>query len=99
MSEIIQSSGDIRRFLAQTMMDIRTGAVSVEKGLAIAAMSKEITASLQAEVNVAKVRVSMLQAGKNMGELTRLGRLVIGDDEGTPILDARTAPNNCITKE
>lgn len=92
MNETIQSSGDIRRFLAQTMVDIRTGAVSVDKGLAIAAMSKEITASLQAEVNVAKVRVSMLQAGKNMGELTRLGRLVIGDDGGTPMLNGITAP-------
>lgn len=80
MNEGIQSSGDIRRFLAQTMLDIRTGAVSVEKGLAIATLSKEITASLQAEVNVAKVRVAMLQGGRNMGQLTQLGRLEIGQD-------------------
>ena len=35
---------------------------------------------MQAEVNVAKVRVAMLTAGKSMGEITTMGRLVIGDD-------------------
>jgi hypothetical protein len=92
MNEVIQSSGDIRRILAQTMLEIRSGDISVEKGLAIAQLSKEITSSLQIEVNVAKVRVAMLAAGQNMGKLTKLGRLIIDDEEGTLVLDGRTKP-------
>lgn len=85
MKEVIRTSGDIRRFIAQTMVDIRAGNLSVEKGACIAQLAKEITSSMQAEVNVAKVRVSMLAVGKNMGEITNMGRLVIedaGDNEG-----------------
>jgi len=85
MKEIIRTSGDIRRFIAQTMVDIRTGDLSVDKGQCIAQLAKEITASIQAEVNVAKVRAAMLASGKNMGEVTHMGKMVIEDDS-TPTL-------------
>lgn len=80
--EVIRTSGDIRRFIAQTMVDIRSGDLSTDKGACIAQLAKEITASMQAEVNVAKVRMGMLSVGKNMGEVTQMGKLVI-EDEGT----------------
>ena len=80
LNEIMTTSGDIRRLLADTMVQIKNGTLPVERGLAVAALSKEITSSMQAEVNVAKVRVAMLVAGKSMGEITTMGRLVIGDD-------------------
>lgn len=86
MKEVIRTSGDIRRVLAQTMIDIRAGDLSVEKGLCVATIAKEITASMQAEVNVAKVRVSMLAVGKSMGEITTMGKLVIEDEGSTPTL-------------
>lgn len=37
------------------------------------------------EVNVAKVRMATLDAGKTMGEVSHLGKLLIGDDS-TPTL-------------
>lgn len=86
LNEVIRTSGDIRRVLAQTMIEIRSGQLSVDKGMAVAALSKEITASLQAEINVAKVRVSMLQTGKSVGELTHIGKLLI-EDNSTATLD------------
>ncbi|MBZ4251808.1 hypothetical protein LAJ57_12920, partial [Streptococcus pneumoniae] len=58
LNEVVTTSGDLRRVLAQTMVEIKNGQLSVDRGLAIASLSKEITASLQAEVNVAKVRVA-----------------------------------------
>lgn len=89
LKEVIRTSGDVRRTLAQTIVDVRCGDISVDKGLCVAALAKEITASIQAEVNVAKVQASMLDAGKNIGELSHLGRMVI-EDAGTPTLSGRT---------
>ena len=86
IKEVIRTSGDVRRTLAQTMVDIRAGELSVDKGMAIAALAKEITASIQAEVNVAKVQSAMLKEGRNMGDLTRLGKMVIEDAGTVPTL-------------
>lgn len=80
LKEVIRTSGDLRRVLAQTIVDIKDGSLSIDKGLAIASISKEITSSLQAEINVAKVRVAMLQTGKSLGELTHIGKLLIEDN-------------------
>lgn len=85
LNEVIRTSGDVRRLLAQTMSDIRSGDISVDKANAIAALSKELTASLQVEVNVAKVRIQTLDNGKALGELTHLGKMII-EDNSTPTL-------------
>ncbi len=86
INEVIRTAGDVRRTLAQTMVDVRTGGISVDKGMCVAALAKEITASIQAEVNVAKVKAVMLDAGKDMGTLTHLGKLVIEDAGTVPTL-------------
>lgn len=88
LNEVITTSGDIRRLIAQTMVDVKNGNLPVERGLCVAALAKEITGSLQAEVNVAKVRVSMLATGKSMGELTNLGKMIISDDAPTMLSGA-----------
>lgn len=80
MNEILRTSGDVRRLLADAMVAIRSGELSVDKGLAIASLSKELTASMQVEVNVAKVKTAMLDTGQKMGELTHMGKMLIGDD-------------------
>jgi hypothetical protein len=85
VKEIIRTAGDVRRTLAQTMVDVRTGDLSVDKGMCVAALAKEITASIQSEVNAAKVQAAMLAEGRNMGNLTQLGKLVI-EDAGVPTL-------------
>lgn len=90
LNEIIRTSGDVRRLLAQTMSDIRSGEISVDKANAIAAISKEITASLQVEVNVAKVRIQTADNGKALGELTHLGKLLI-EDGGVPTLSGASS--------
>ena len=88
LNEVMNTSGDIRRLLADTMVQVKNGTLSTDKGLAIATLSKELTASMQVEVNVAKVKVAMLNTGKAMGEITTMGKLVIGDDTPT-MLDGR----------
>lgn len=86
IKEVIRTAGDVRRTLAQTMVDVKSGELSVDKGMCVAALAKEITASIQAEVNVAKVQSSMLNEGKDMGKLTQIGRLVIEDAGTMPTL-------------
>lgn len=86
LKEIIRTSGDVRRCLAQTMSDIRSGDISVDKAQAIASLAKELTASLQVEINVAKVRIQTLDSGKALGELTHLGKMLI-EDNSTPTLN------------
>jgi hypothetical protein len=86
VKEIIRTAGDVRRTLAQTMVDVRTGDLSVDKGMCVAALAKEITHSIQSEVNAAKVQAAMLAEGRNMGNLTQLGKLVIEDSGAVPTL-------------
>ena len=86
LNEVIRTSGDVRRLLAQTMSDIRSGDISVDKAQAIASLSKELTASLQVEVNVAKVRIQTMESGKALGELTHLGKMII-EDTSVPTLN------------
>lgn len=86
MNEVLRTSGDIRRFLAQAMAEVRSGELELNKAQTIATLSKEITASLNAEVAVAKVRAGMMSIGKDIGEVTQMGKLVIEDDGSVPTL-------------
>lgn len=86
IKEVIRTAGDVRRTLAQTMVDVRTGDISVDKGMCVAALAKEITSSIQAEVNVAKVKASMLSEGRNIGNLTSIGGLIIEEAGSVPTL-------------
>lgn len=90
IKEIIRTSGDVRRTLAQTISDIRSGDMSVEKGMCVAALAKEITSSIQAEVNVAKIKSSMLREGRDIGNMTHLGKMVIEDSGTVPTLNGIT---------
>ena len=90
LNEVIRTSGDVRRCLAQTMSDLRTGNIPVATALAIAANAKEITASLQVEVNVAKVRIQTADTSKALGELTHLGKMII-EDTSTPTLSGASS--------
>ena len=86
MNEVLRTSGDIRRFLANAMTEVRSGDLELGKAQTIAVLAKEITASMNAEVAVAKVRAGMLSIGKDMGEVQAMGKLVIEDEGSVPTL-------------
>ncbi len=97
LNEVLTTSGDIRRFIAQAMVEIKTKELSVPQGAAIAALAKEITASMQAEINVHKLRLGLQTHGKgmvNMGKVSiedsgePMGRLAIGSSEA-PMLSGK----------
>ena len=86
IEEVIRTSGDLRRVLAQSITDIRSGKMSVSEASSVASLAKEITSSMQVEVNVAKARIAVLNAGADLGKITSLGQLVIEDTGSVPTL-------------
>ena len=88
LNEVIRTTGDVRRNLAQAMSEIRSGEIPVQKAMALAALAKEITASMQTEVNIAKAKISLGDSGKNLGEITHLGKMLI-QDENVPTLSGQ----------
>jgi hypothetical protein len=77
MTETIRTSGDLRRFLAQTMLDVRSGAVSIDKADKIANLAKEVTSSLQSEVNAAKTSMLLRKEGMSTMHVAHLGQMII----------------------
>lgn len=88
MNEIIRTSGDVRRMIAETMQEIRSGKIDTSRGQAIAALAKELTASMQVEVNVAKLNMQMRKEGMAVNKIPHMGKMLIGDDS-TPTLNGR----------
>lgn len=88
MNEIIRTSGDVRRMIAETMQEVRSGKLDRSSGETIAALAKELTASMQVEVNVAKVNMQLMKEGMSVNKISHMGKLLIGDDS-TPTLDGR----------
>jgi ABC-type bacteriocin/lantibiotic exporter with double-glycine peptidase domain len=86
INEVIRTSGDVRRMIAETMQEIRSGKIDASRGQTIAALAKELTASMQAEVNVAKINIQLTQAGMGVNRISSMGKLLIGD-ESTPTLN------------
>lgn len=62
----IQTTGQLRDFLASMMVGVKDGDVSIDKASRITKLAGQINESLYAEVKVAKVR---LEAGEVMAEL------------------------------
>jgi len=88
LNEVIRTSGDIRRLIAESMQEVRSGKMDTVKAQAIASLAKELTASMQVEVNVAKVNMQLRKDGMSVQNISHMGRLLIGDDS-TPTLDGR----------
>jgi hypothetical protein len=86
INEVIRTSGDIRRLIAESMQEVRAGRMDVGKAQAIAVLAKELTASMQVEVNVAKVNMQLREAGMGQQKVSHMGKLLIGD-ESTPTLN------------
>jgi hypothetical protein len=72
----IQTTGQLRDFLASMMVGVKDGDISIDKASRITKLAGQINESLYAEVKVAKVR---LEAGIVMGELGAM-RVGVSDD-------------------
>lgn len=81
----IETFGDARRMILDTIADLRAGTLDVTRGMAIAANMKVLNDSVQVEINAAKMAISAQQAGLNFGRVVGMGRKKIaGCEEDQP---------------
>jgi len=72
------TTGDARRMVLQTMMDLRNGSMDVNRGMAIAANMKVLNDSIFAEVAAAKMALLAKDEAHNFGRVVQMGQRVIG---------------------
>jgi hypothetical protein len=68
------TTGDARKVILETIIELKSGEMDISRGLAIAANMKVLNDSLQVEVNVAKLSLQAASVGKDFGEIMRLGQ-------------------------
>lgn len=73
----IENFGDARRFILQTMIQLRNGEIPVSTGMAIAANMKVVNDNIQAEINAAKLAITAQEKGHDFGAVLKLGHRVI----------------------
>lgn len=78
--EVIRTTGDLRRNLGDILVAVTRGDIDVSKAQAAAMVAKEINSSLLVEINAAKVNIALSNAGKSIGEISHMGKMIIGDD-------------------
>lgn len=78
--EQIMTFGDVRRIIAQTIADLRSGQISPNLGMAIAANMKVLNDNVQVEVNAAKVAMLAHEKGHEFGRVVGMGKRLIGND-------------------
>jgi len=76
-----QTFGDARSILLETIIDLRSGKFEVSRGEAITNAVDALTRSIQVEINAAKLSLQATAAGKDFGDVMRLGTRKIFDGE------------------
>lgn len=81
MTKNTETFGDARKVILDTIIQLKSGTMDVSRGMAIAANMKVLNDSIQVEINAAKLSIQASAAGKNFGDVMRLGtRPVFGGD-------------------
>lgn len=70
---VINTFGDSRRIILETIVALKDGSMPIERGMAIAANMKVLNDNINAEVNVAKLSIAADRAGRDFGTVMRLG--------------------------
>lgn len=84
----INTFGDVRRTLVQTIADLRSGAMPASTGMAIAAATKVLNENVQVEINATKLALQTKDEVHNFGRIVPMGQRLINGDEPQPGLPA-----------
>ena len=76
--------GDQRRMILDAIMELRSGTMDVNRGMAIAANMKVLNDSVQVEINTVKMSIAARQAGHDFGTIVGMGQRFIGNDVDQP---------------
>ena len=77
----IATFGDARRMILDTIQDLRSGQMDINRGMAIAANMKVLNDSVQTEINAAKMAIMAQKEGHNFGRIVGMGQKMIGNSE------------------
>lgn len=77
----IMTFGDVRRMILQTIVELRTGEIEVNRAMAIAANMKVLNDNVQAEINAAKLAIATEGKAHNFGRVVGMGQKLIGNDQ------------------
>lgn len=72
------TTGDARRMILQTIVELRNNTMDVNRGMAIAANMKVLNDSIFAEVAAAKMAFMVKSEAHNFGNVVQMGQRVIG---------------------
>jgi len=76
----IDTFGDARRLILETMIQLRDGSIPIQTGMAIAANMKVLNENLQCEINAAKLSMLAHENAHKFGAVVEMGRRKIGND-------------------
>lgn len=75
----IQTFGDVRRLILQTIIQVRDNEIGVQQGMAIAACMKTLNDNIQCEINAAKLSIATENSAHSFGRVVTMGRRLIGN--------------------
>lgn len=81
----IETFGDVRQLLLQTVVQIRDGEIEISRGMAIAANIKVLNDNIQCEINAAKLALLTEGRAHQFGKVVRMGRKLIGTPSTTDV--------------
>jgi hypothetical protein len=74
----ISTTGDARRMILDTIMELRRGEMPAATGMAIAANMKVLNDSIQVEINAAKLCLQTEGRAHEFGRVVQMGQTLIG---------------------
>jgi len=81
MSNAVETSGDSRKLILDVMLSLKEGTIEVSRATTIIEGLEAINKSIQVEINAAKMSLLATAAGKDFGDVMRLGqRKIFGTD-------------------
>lgn len=70
----LMTTGDARRLILETIMDLRNGSMAPESGMAIAANMKVLNDSISTEINAAKMVLATKNEAHQFGQMIQMGQ-------------------------
>tara|TARA_R110000803_G_scaffold199859_1_gene264022 strand:+ start:1837 stop:2088 length:252 start_codon:yes stop_codon:yes gene_type:complete len=76
-TEKIESFGDARRIIIDTILGMRAGSVTAQEGMAMAANMKVLNDNIQVEINSVKIALLAQKEGADFGNIVPMGARLI----------------------
>lgn len=75
----IDTFGDARRLILETMIQLRDGSIPITTGMAIAANMKVLNDNIQCEINASKLAMLAHENAHRFGEVVSMGQRTISN--------------------